>query len=95
MSRIKLVLKIIFSYILTGFLNLGFLGMYVILTKDYPHPEDFSLVSTIFLWPISSFSSAKQILGKDQTEVWNWFNLSTILLFLCLTTALIKKKGAN
>lgn len=84
-------LKIFSSYFLAGFLNLGFLGIYVILTKEYPDPKDFSLPSTIFLWPISSFSSARQILGRKQGVIWNWFNLSTILLFLALVALMFKK----
>jgi len=91
MRRFSLLAKIISSYFLAGFLNLGFMGIYIILTHGNLGSQDLSLLSSILLWPISSFASAKKILGPDQGHIWNWFNFSTIILFLCLIASFVKR----
>jgi len=91
MRRFSLLAKIVSSYLLTGFLGLGMMGTYAVLTQGNIKPQDFSLVSSVLLWPISSFASAEKILGPNQGHIWNWFNVSTIILFLCLVAYLLTK----
>ena len=90
MIKIKIILKIIYFYILVGFFNLGISSAYLYLRDGKLDPKLIDPFSTIFLWPISSFSSAQVLFGSEGAQVWNYFSISSIFLFIALVAFLVK-----
>lgn len=90
MKTIKTFLKILYFYILIGFFNLGVSSAYLILRDGRLNPNLIDPMATIFFWPISSFSSAKELFGEEGGQVWNYFSFAGIFLFIALVIFLAR-----
>ena len=49
-------------------------------------------LSSVFAWPVSSFASARAIFGPQDAQVWHFFSLFSILLFISLVVTSLEKK---
>lgn len=94
-KAINALLKITYSYVFAGVFNF-WLGVFFLYFRDgYLDIElinSASFVSTVFLWPISSFSNAQRFFGPEGSNIWNLFSLSTAFLFFATIIYLFKKE---
>ena len=90
MKKIKIILRIFYFYILVGLVNLGVSSAFLLLRDGYLSPRLITPISTIFLWPVSSFSSAKILFGREEGQVWNYFSAANVFLFVALVIFLAR-----
>ncbi len=88
----KIISRIFYSYLFTGCFSLGLTAVYLYLRDGQVEPSSLNPLNTIFLWPISSFSSAREIFGTQQAQIWQIFNISAILLFVFLAISSLVRK---
>lgn len=92
---INALLKITYSYVFAGVFNF-WLGVFFLYFRDGYLDIDLinstTFVSTVFLWPISSFATARQLFGQEGSNIWNLFSLSTAFLFFATIIYLFKKE---
>lgn len=91
MRKIKTIIKICYFYLVVGFFNLGVSSGYVFLRDGRIDPRLIEPKLTIFFWPVSSFSSAKALFGKEGAQVWHYFSVAGIFLFVALMIFLVKE----
>ena len=90
MRKIRIIIKIFYFYILVGFFNLGISSAYLFLRDGKLDSKLINATSTIFFWPISSFSSAKLLFGPEEAQIWNYFSIAGIFMFITLIIFLAK-----
>ncbi|MBL7159633.1 hypothetical protein ISS85_04100 [Candidatus Microgenomates bacterium] len=90
MRKIKIIIKIIYFYILVGFFNLGISSAYLFLRDGKLDPKLVNATATIFFWPVSSFSSAKTLFGPEGAQIWNYFSIASIFFFIVLVVVLAR-----
>lgn len=92
---INALLKITYSYVFAGVFNF-WLGVFFLYFRDGYLDIDLinstSFVSTVFLWPISSFTTARQLFGPEGSNIWNILSLSSVFLFFFFLAYLFKKE---
>ena len=92
---INALLKITYSYIFAGVFNFWLAVFFLYFRDGYLDIElinSATFVSTVFLWPISSFSNAQRFFGPEGGNIWNIFSLSSVFLFFFVIAYLFKKE---
>ena len=92
---INAFLKITYSYIFVGVFNFWLSVFFLYFRDGFLDIElinSVTFVSIVFLWPISSFTTAYQFFRPEESNIWNIFSLSSIFLFFFVIAYLFKKE---
>ena len=84
-------LKLLTSYIITGFFNLGIFSIFLFIRDSALNINILKPLQTIFLWPMGIFSQ-NQLFDQQSGQIWGTLNFSTAILFIILAITSIKKK---
>jgi len=91
---INAILKVIYSYVFAGLFNF-WLGVAYLYLRDgflnFDLVNSSTFISSVFLWPISSFQTGYQLFGNEGGNIWLLFSASSLFLFLGSIVYLFKK----
>jgi len=87
----RIILKLLTSYIITGFFSLGISSVFLFIRDNTLSVGILNPLQTIFLWPIGLFSQNK-LFDQQSGQIWWVLNFSTAVFFIILVITSIKKK---
>ena len=95
---INALLKIIYSYVFAGVFNFWLGVGYLYLRDEFINFDlinSTTFISSVFLWPISSFQTGYQLFGNEGGNIWLLFSATSLFLFLGSIIYLFKKDFPN
>ena len=94
MRHKSIFLKLLTSYLITGFFSLGISSVFIFIRDSALNTAILKPLQTIFLWPLNIFSQ-NSLFDRQSSQVWWILNFSTAIFFIILAITSIKKKYWN
>ena len=91
MRHKSIFLKLLTSYLITGFFSLGISSVFIFIRDSALNTAILKPLQTIFLWPLNIFSQ-NSLFDRQSSQVWWILNFSTAIFFIILAITSIKKK---